>query len=48
MDEITGLRGLMEEKKRKIGDSTTVTTLHGGEKIIDDASLMFRGLVVTR
>jgi hypothetical protein len=38
----------MEEKKMQIGDATTVTELRGGEKVIDDASLMFRGLVVTR
>lgn len=47
-DEISKLRKIMEEKKRQIGDATTVTELHGGEKVIDDASLMFRGLVVTR
>ncbi|KAL7547900.1 hypothetical protein ACHAWF_011176 [Thalassiosira exigua] len=47
-DEISRLQSLMEEKKRQVGDSTTVTELHGGEKIIDDASLMFRGLVVSR
>jgi hypothetical protein len=38
----------MDEKKKRMGDATTVTELHGGEKLIDDASLMFRGLVVTR
>ncbi|KAL7452393.1 hypothetical protein ACHAWC_005170 [Mediolabrus comicus] len=47
-EEISRLRTVMEEKKRQIGDATTVTELHGGEKIIDDASLMFRGLTVSR
>ena len=47
-EDITRLKGVMKEKKRQIGDATTVTELRGGEKYIDDASLMFRGLVVTR
>ncbi len=47
-DEMSRLRELMDEKKMQIGDATTVTELQGGEKVIDDASLMFRGLVVTR
>lgn len=47
-DEISSLRVLMEEKKGKIGDATTVTELHGGERVIADASLMFRGLVTIR
>eukprot|EP00578_Thalassiosira_sp_NH16_P024242 CAMPEP_0181102576 /NCGR_PEP_ID=MMETSP1071-20121207/14394_1 /TAXON_ID=35127 /ORGANISM="Thalassiosira sp., Strain NH16" /LENGTH=598 /DNA_ID=CAMNT_0023185569 /DNA_START=160 /DNA_END=1953 /DNA_ORIENTATION=+ len=37
-DEISRLRNLMEEKKRQMGDGTTVTELQGGEKVIDDAS----------
>ncbi len=48
MDEISRLREQMDMKKMQIGDTTTVTEFHGGEKVIDDASLMFRGLVVTR
>ena len=48
LDEVSTLRNLMHEKKKRLGDGTTVTELHGGEKVIDDASLMFRGLVVTR
>ena len=48
MDEISKLKGQMELKKIQLGDATTVTELHGGEKVIDDASLMFRGLVVIR
>ena len=47
-DEMSRLREVMDEKKMQIGDATTVTELRGGEKVIDDASLMFRGLVVTR
>jgi len=47
-EDMLRLTNLMEEKKSQIGDATTVTELRGGEKIIDDASLMFRGLVVTR
>ena len=48
MDEVVWLRGLMDKKKRRIGDATTATELHGGETAIDDASLIFRGFVVTR
>ena len=47
-EELSSLRKQMKEKKSKIGDATTVTELHGGEKVIDDASLMFRGLTVVR
>ena len=47
-DEIAKLEKIMEEKVNQIGNETTVTELQGGEKIIDDASLMFRGLVVSR
>ena len=42
------LRSVMEERKRQIGDGSTVTELRGGEKEVLDASLMFRGLVVTK
>jgi tRNA wybutosine-synthesizing protein 1 len=37
----------MREKKAQIGSGTTVTELRGGEKQILDASLMFRGQVIT-
>jgi tRNA wybutosine-synthesizing protein 1 len=47
-EEISRLRNIMEEKKKQIGDATTVTELQGGEKVIEDASLMFRGLTVSR
>ena len=42
------LRYMMDDKKRQIGDGSTVTELRGGEKEVMDASLMFRGLVVTK
>lgn len=38
----------MQERKRQIGNESVVTELKGGEKTISDASLMFRGLVVTK
>ena len=38
----------MKEKKKIVGEATTVTELQGGERVIDDASLMFRGLTVSR
>jgi hypothetical protein len=38
----------MEQRKREIGSGTVVTELKGGEKEIQDASLMFRGLVVVK
>jgi tRNA wybutosine-synthesizing protein 1 len=37
---------LMEARMREIGTGSTVTELRGGAKEIQDASLMFRGLVV--
>lgn len=39
---------LMQERRREVGDGSTVTELKGGEKAVLDASLMFRGLVVAR
>jgi hypothetical protein len=47
-EERERLRSIMEEKKRHIGDGSTVTELRGGEKEVLDASLMFRGLVVAK
>ncbi|GAX20868.1 tRNA wybutosine-synthesizing protein 1 [Fistulifera solaris] len=38
---------LMEARMREIGTGSTVTELRGGAKEIQDASLMFRGLVVS-
>jgi hypothetical protein len=42
------LIGMMTAKKRELGDGVSVLDLKGGEKVIDDASLMFRGLTVTK
>mmetsp|Transcript_38430 Transcript_38430/g.57592 ORF Transcript_38430/g.57592 Transcript_38430/m.57592 type:complete len:872 (-) Transcript_38430:289-2904(-) len=42
------LKMLMDEKKKDVGDGSTVYTLKGGEKTVEDASLMFRGLTVTK
>lgn len=39
---------MMVEKKKEVGDGVSVLDLKGGEKIIDDASLMFRGLTITK
>ncbi len=47
-EDMLRLTNLMKEKKSQIGDATTVTELRGEEKNIDDSSLIFRGLVVTR
>ena len=47
-EEHSRLRNLMEEKKKQIGDGMSVIDLKGGEKIIDDASLMFRGLTIVK
>ena len=46
--EIERLKELMVAKKREIGDEVSIVTSKAGEKTIDDASLMFRGLVVTK
>lgn len=46
-EERKKLRALMEKKKNDIGDGVSVIDLKG-EKIIDDASLMFRGLTVVK
>jgi tRNA wybutosine-synthesizing protein 1 len=42
------LTSLMQQRKKQIGEGSTVTELRGGEKEILDASLMFRGLVVAK
>ena len=47
-EEMRVLRERMNERKREVGDATTVTELRSGEKVLEDPSLMFRGLVVTR
>jgi hypothetical protein len=48
-EEMERLASIMEEKKKEIGDSSSVKELTaGGEKRVVDASLMFRGLIVTK
>lgn len=42
------LADLMEEKRKQIGEGSTVTELRGGAKEVLDASLMFRGMVVAK
>lgn len=42
------LKKLMVAKKREVGEGVSVIDLKGGEKVIDDASLMFRGLTVIK
>lgn len=42
------LAGLMKQKMREVGAGTTVTEMKSGEKIVQDASLMFRGQVVVK
>ena len=46
--EINELKAMLEKKKMQVGDGSTVTEFKSGEKRIEDASLMFRGLVVIR
>ena len=48
VEERAKLSEQMEQRKREIGSGTVVTELKGGEKEIQDASLMFRGLVVVK
>mmetsp|Transcript_25300 Transcript_25300/g.38839 ORF Transcript_25300/g.38839 Transcript_25300/m.38839 type:complete len:778 (+) Transcript_25300:168-2501(+) len=42
------LSALMKQKIQKVGSGSTVTELKGGEKVIEDASLMFRGQTVVK
>ena len=46
--ERSKLMTMMVKKKNEVGDGVSVIDLKGGEKVIDDASLMFRGLTVTK
>jgi len=48
LEERQRLRGLMNDRKKEIGDVSSVIESKGGAKTIEDASLMFRGLVVTK
>ena len=45
-EERRQLEAMMEQKMKEVGCGSTVTELKGGEKIIQDASLMFRGEVI--
>jgi tRNA wybutosine-synthesizing protein 1 len=47
-EERQRLKILMDERKNTIGCGTTVTEMKDGAKEIQDASLMFRGLVITK
>lgn len=47
-EERERLTFMMEQKLKEVGSGTTVTELKGGEKLIQDASLMFRGQVVVK
>jgi hypothetical protein len=42
-EEYRRLNTRMDEKLKQVGCGSTVTALKGGERVIDDASLMFRG-----
>lgn len=47
-EERRRLGALMDEKIKQVGCGSTVTELRGGEKLIEDASLMFRGQVIVK
>jgi tRNA wybutosine-synthesizing protein 1 len=47
-EERQQLSELMEQKLKEVGSGTTVTEMKGGERVIQDASLMFRGEVVIK
>ena len=47
-DEYFRLSKIMDEKIKQVGCGSTVTALKGGEKMIQDASLMFRGLTIVK
>jgi tRNA wybutosine-synthesizing protein 1 len=42
------LSKMMDDKIQQVGCGSTVTQLKGGEKIVEDASLMFRGQVIVK
>lgn len=48
LEEHRRLGALMDEKIKQVGCGSTVTELRGGEKVIEDASLMFRGRVIIK
>jgi tRNA wybutosine-synthesizing protein 1 len=43
--ERASLSAMMDEKTKQIGRGSVVTEFKGGEKVVQDASLMFRGLL---
>ena len=47
-EEYERLNKLMDQKIQQVGCGSTVTALKGGEKLIEDASLMFRGLTIVK
>jgi len=47
-EEYQRLNQMMDEKINQVGCGSTVTALKGGEKLIQDASLMFRGLTIVK
>jgi tRNA wybutosine-synthesizing protein 1 len=47
-EERKKLSAMMDEKVKQVGCGSTVTQLKGGEKLIQDASLMFRGEVIIK
>lgn len=46
--ERNNLQTLMKQKMKEVGSGSTVTELKGGEKVVQDASLMFRGQVIVK
>mmetsp|Transcript_17494 Transcript_17494/g.18932 ORF Transcript_17494/g.18932 Transcript_17494/m.18932 type:complete len:821 (+) Transcript_17494:145-2607(+) len=46
--EYSRLNTMMDDKIKRVGCGSTVTALKGGERVIEDASLMFRGQVVIK
>ena len=47
-EEYRRLNAMMDEKIKQVGCGSTVTALKGGERLIEDASLMFRGKIVIK
>jgi tRNA wybutosine-synthesizing protein 1 len=47
-EERERLVALMMQKLKEVGAGTTVTEMRSGEKIVQDASLMFRGQVIIK
>jgi hypothetical protein len=47
-DEKASLAKMMQDKMNRIGTESVITEMKDGGKEISDASLMFRGLTVTK